>query len=104
MDNAELDERPRTIKDVGLVIAMAGLAVTFLVQFGGSVWWGATLSADLRHVTETLARMETERYTKADAARDIQRLEQRNSAFAEQAGEIKARVSRLEERMETRSR
>ena len=33
--------------------------------------FGGCCGSDLRHVTETLSRMDMERYTKADAARDM---------------------------------
>lgn len=85
----------------GLIIAIAGLTLTFMVQFGGSIWWGATLSADLRHVTETLQRLEVERYTKSDAARDLQRLDQRDMSFSEQLTELRSRIARVEERTES---
>lgn len=89
----------RRRRDYGVLFAMAGLCFTFLLQFGGGIWWGATLSSDLRHVTEALARMETERYTKSDATRDIQRLDQRDGAFTDQIVELRARMTRAEERI-----
>ena len=95
-------ERRRNNTNIGLMLAMAGLAITFLVQFGGSIWWGATLSADVRHVNETLARMEGERYTKQDATRDILRLDQRDATIAEQVNELRQRVTRAEERIDGR--
>lgn len=90
--------RVRRRENAGLMVAVAGLALTFMVQFGGSIWWGATLSADLRHVTETLARMDMERYTKADAARDLLRLDQRDQALSEQISELRARQASIENR------
>lgn len=80
-------------ENIGLLIAIIGLALTFLVQFGGSIWWGATLSADLRHVTESLARMETERYSKSDAARDAARMDQR-------LDDVVRRIARIEQGMD----
>ena len=87
----------------GIIVAIASLALAFVVQFGGTIWvaatWGATMSADLRHVTEVVTRIDSERYTKSDAARDIQRLDQRDALITEQQSELRARIMRLEDRI-----
>lgn len=76
---------------------MVGCALAFLVQFGGSIWWGATISADVRYINVTLQQDRAERYTKAEASRDMQRLEQRDQQFADQIGEIRNRIQRIED-------
>lgn len=94
------DDQPgeRRRGNVGIYVGMASLAFTFLIQFGGSIWWGATLSADVRHVNEQLNRMDGERYTKTDAARDILRVDQHDMATNEQVNQLRERVERIEAR------
>ena len=102
MPQDEYDEQHverRRGNGTGLMVAIASLALALMVQFAGTVWWGATMSADQRHVTEALARMEVERYTKADAARDILRLDQRDNTLADQQRELSGRIARIEDRI-----
>lgn len=96
----ENDVRPKNERrdTTGLMIALAGLALALMVQFAGTIWWGATMSADLRHLTEAFARIDGERYTKSDASRDIQRLDQRDALISEQHNDLRARVARLEDK------
>lgn len=53
--------------------AWIGVGIVILVNMVGSVWWAATLSADLRQVRETLAEFKiltADRYSGSDANRD----------------------------------
>lgn len=80
--------------NLNVLVAMAGLTLAFLGQFAGTIWWGATLAEKVTTIKETLQRMDSEKYTRADAARDVQRLD-------EQAKELRDRVRRLEDRVDT---
>ena len=101
MPHDEFAQKPerRRNNGTGLMVAIASLALALMVQFAGTVWWGATMQSDQRHIAETLARMEVERYTKSDAARDIQRLDQRDNILADQQRELSGRLSRVEDRL-----
>jgi cell division protein FtsB len=87
---------------MGVLIPICGLALAFLIQFGGSIWWGATVSADVRHLTEGVAHIETDRYTHVDAARDAILMEQKvnqvrtelNTAVVERNERLAALVAR----------
>lgn len=85
---------------VAIVVSLVGVAIAFLVQFGGSVWWGASLSSDVRHAISTLQRIEDNSYTKAEATRDIQRLDQQDAQIVTQLNEVRARLTRLEDKLD----
>lgn len=89
---------------VGTIIAMAGLAITFLIQFGASIWWGATLSSDVRHLTDSVTQLHTQQYTKNDATRDIQRQDQNVQAVRDTLLILTQRVNKNEERLDAIAR
>ena len=90
-----MNEEPerRRQANVGVIISIAALALALMIQFGGTIWWGAMLTSNVANIKELLNRMDGERYTKADASRDIARLDQR-------AGELSDRIRRVEERVD----
>lgn len=95
------ERRRSTGPNMSVVIALAGLTLAFLVQFGGTVWWGATLAANVQNITQWLAKIDSERYTRSDAARDIQRLDERDRAITEQIGDLRGRLGKVEERADS---
>lgn len=78
---------------MAIVIALTGLALAFLAQFGGAVWVWSAMATNVTNIKESIKDMRDERYTKNDAARDIQRLDQQDRI-------IDGRMQRLEERVE----
>lgn len=93
-----LPERRRSSGlNMSVVVALAGLTLAFLVQFGGTIWWGATLAANVQNISMAIAKMDGERYTRSDAQRDIQRLDERDRSLTELIADVKARLMRLEE-------
>ena len=92
-----IDRRRSSYSNLGVFVSLAGLTLALMLQFGYTIWWGATMSADQRHVIETLSRMESERYTKSDAARDIQRMDQRDVSLEMRLTEVRNRVLQIED-------
>lgn len=77
VENEEgLEERRRKLR-TRETVAMMALSVTVLCQIVASVWWAATLSADVRHLTQRFDTMDGKQYTREDAERDIARLRDR---------------------------
>lgn len=71
-----VDRRRRT----GINTALLSLAFAFLVQFGGGIWWAATISSELKSIAGLSER--DNRYVRErmeEIARRIDRME-RNAA------------------------
>lgn len=88
MSEPPIDRRRFT----SVTIAIASLCVVILLQVGGFVWWAATISSDVRHLTLGFIAMQAGQYTKEEARRDLTNASDRTT-------ELARRVSVIEERM-----
>lgn len=78
-------------KPVNVGVALAGLGLAVLGNIVATVWWAATVSSDVRHLTDGFGVLQAVQYTRGDAERDLRNV-------TERVGEIQRRVTKLEER------
>jgi prefoldin subunit 5 len=96
------DDIQRVDKDVdrvgnqvkGLLTSIKLLAVVTLTSVGGSIWWGATLSADLRNLNVR----SDDRFKVSDAA--ISRLEMKVETLSLDLRNLEKRFDKFEAKMD----
>lgn len=86
------DEIKEPRKPVNVAVALAGLGIAVLGNIVATVWWAATVSSDVRHLTEGFGMLQAVQYTRSDAERDLRNV-------GERVGEVQRRVGKLEEQV-----
>lgn len=99
----EDDEPPaRRLGDrwhVGKEIPLA-LIVAVVLQTVGVIWWVAQLSNKIDNAVSNMAEFKSERYTREDARRDRELLDQKLSAGASRDAELERRINQNEARVD----
>jgi hypothetical protein len=72
-------------------VAIISMGVVVLGQLVGSVWWAATLSSDVRHLTVAVTAMQSSQYTRSDAERDQKYARERMGEIERRLGVVEAR-------------
>lgn len=84
---------------IGKEIPLA-LVVAVIIQTIFFVIWLSNLSSSVGNVTSTLAEFKTERYTRDDARRDRELMEQKMALGSQAASEAIRRIGDLESRVQ----
>lgn len=76
------------------------LIIGLLAQTAGGIWWMSQMAAKIDNAVSTIAEFRSERYTREDARRDRELLEQKFAAGQTADREIDRRINTLEARMD----
>ena len=76
---------------VGKEVPLA-LLLTLALQTAGGVWWAASMSAKMDYAIQRMDEFARERYTREDARRDRELLQQRDIEHDRRLTEIEAAV------------
>lgn len=68
-ENSTKQEKWHVGKEVPIAVLF-----TLLVQTGGGIWWLAQVSAKIDYAIAAMAEFKADRYTQADARRDLELL------------------------------
>jgi uncharacterized protein HemX len=90
-----VSDRWHIAKDVPIALIAA-----VLIQTAGGIWWMAQLSSKIDHAINTINEFKTERYTREDARRDRELLEQKFQAVSTRDAELDRRINSVEARTE----
>lgn len=93
--------RWRVAKDIPLALIIA-----ILVQTAGGIWWMAQTTSKIDYLISAQTEFRAERYTREDARRDRELLEQKfvlgsniNHEFDRRINSVESRLDRLEGRI-----
>lgn len=86
-------------KEIPIVLVLA-----VLLQTAGGIWWMAQLSSKIDNAIVNIGEFKTERYTREDARRDRELLEQKLEALRAVDREFDRRQALVEGRMERMER
>lgn len=100
-DDSEFGERRRTTDrwHLGKDIPIA-LIVAVLLQTAGGIWWMAQLSSKIDNAIQTIGEFRAERYTREDARRDRELMDQKLEALRAADREYDRRISLGEGRID----
>lgn len=76
------------------------LFVAVIGQTAGGIWWMAQMSSDLRSAVSAIAEFKNERYTREDARRDRELLEQKLELLKSSDRELERRINLNENRVD----
>lgn len=99
--DVEKDELERRVdrwhvaKDIPVALILA-----VIVQTAGGIWWMAQLSGKIDYLIAAQTEFKAERYTREDARRDREFLEQKFTAGANADRELERRLGSLESRQD----
>lgn len=85
MDNVDRRGKSRE------TIAIISMGIVVMGQLIGGVWWAATLSSDVRHLTVAVTAMQNSQYTRGDAERDQKYVRERMSEIERRLGVIESK-------------
>lgn len=88
-------ERWHLAKDVPLVLIGA-----VIIQTVGAIWWIAQLSGKIDNVVITIQEFKNERYTREDARRDRELIDQKLQTFSQADREFDRRLNNTEGRVD----
>ena len=100
-DDGDVSQR-RRVQDkwhVGKEIPLV-LTVGLLAQTPGGIWWMSQMASKIDQAVLTIAEFRNERYTREDARRDRELLEQKFEAAAARDRELDRRLSITESRQD----
>jgi hypothetical protein len=81
---------------IGKEIPLAVLLMLF-IQTGGGIWWLAQVSAKIDYAIATMEEFKRERYTREDARRDKEAMDQRIEAQRQRDVEHERRLQVIEQ-------
>lgn len=82
-------------KEVPIVLIAA-----VLVQTAGGIWWMAQLSGKLDAAVVTIVEFKSERYTREDARRDRELIEQKMAVGVTRGNELERRINSNDSRVD----
>lgn len=89
------EDRWHVGKEVPIVLILAVLA-----QTAGGIWWMAQLSAKIDAAVGSITEFRTERYTREDARRDRELVEQKFREAEKRDSELERRINQNETRVD----
>lgn len=90
-----IEDRWHVGKEIPIVLILA-----VVVQTGGAIWWMAQLSSKIDAAILSISEFKAERYTREDARRDRELLEQKMNSFSLRDTELERRINQNETRVE----
>ncbi len=100
--HSEDDDQRRRVSDrwhVGKEIPLA-LILAVGLQTVGFTWWMAQLSSKVDAAVGTIGEFKTERYTREDARRDRQLLDQQFQSMTTRDTELERRINGIDVRLD----
>jgi len=76
------------------------LVAAVLLQTAGGIWWMAQLSAKIDNAVSSISEFKVERYTREDARRDRELMEQKLTAYSKSDADIERRINTIESRVD----
>lgn len=76
------------------------LFVAVVGQTAGGIWWMSQMSSELRGATAALTEFKNERYTREDARRDRELVEQKLELARAASRELERRINLMENRVD----
>lgn len=84
---------------VGKEIPLA-LMIAVGIQTAGGIWWIAQLSSKIDNAVITMQEFRTERYTREDARRDRELMDQKLVSGTSRDAELERRINSMESRLD----
>jgi uncharacterized protein HemX len=93
--NRRSDDKWHVGKEIPIVLIMAVLA-----QTAGGIWWMSQMSSKIDNAVLSIAEIKTERYTREDARRDRELIEQKIKTMETRDSELERRINSSDSRLD----
>jgi uncharacterized protein HemX len=93
--NRRIEDKWHVGKEIPIVLIMAVLA-----QTAGGIWWMSQMSAKIDNAVLSISELKSERYTREDARRDRELLDQKIKAMESRDTELERRINSNDSRMD----
>lgn len=93
--NGDVPDKWRVGKEIPIVLVAA-----VVVQTAGGIWWMAQLSGKLDAAVATIVEFKSERYTRDDARRDRELLDQKMTVGVTRGNELERRINNNDSRLD----